>query len=266
MKKRIIMFGICGNMGTAISIELLKEKDMELVAGFDIKNVGKDIGEVLTGSKSGYMIYDSYDEIKRMDPDIIIDFTVASSAKKNIVWAIDNSIDIIVGTTGFSSEDLQNFKEKADSSKSKVLIAPNFSIGAVLMIKISGMIAKYFDDCEIIELHHDKKKDAPSGTSISTAERISDSKVFSDSKFKEGEIENIDGSRGGFSNGIHIHSIRLPGLLAHQNVIFGAKGQTLSLRHDSMDRLAFYQGIILAINNLDKLPNYTFGLDRLVEI
>ena len=134
------------------------------------------------------------------------------------------------------------------------------------MIKISRMIAKYFDNCEIIELHHDKKKDAPSGTSISTAEEISKSKVFGSDKFKDDETESIEGSRGGFSNGIHIHSIRLPGLLAHQNIIFGTRGQTLSIRHDSMDRLAFYPGIMLAIDNLDRLPNYTFGLEKLVEI
>ena len=201
-----------------------------------------------------------------MAPDIIIDFTVASSARKTINWAIENNINIIVGTTGFSKEDLEHFKEKAGSGRSKTLIAPNFSIGAVLMMKISGMIAKYFDDCEIIEMHHDKKKDAPSGTSISTAGQISKGKVFNSAKFKEGETENISGSRGGFINGIHIHSIRLPGLLAHQNIIFGSRGQTLTIRHDSTDRLAFYPGIVLAINNLNKLPNYTFGLDRLVEI
>ncbi len=266
MTKKIAMFGICGNMGAAISRELVKENDLELVAGFDVKNIGEDIGEFLSGSKSGCRIYDSYPEIIKMAPDIIIDFTVAGSAKKTISWAIENNINIIVGTTGFSKEDLKQIEERAGNSKSKVLIAPNFSIGAVLMIKISRMIAKYFDDCEIIELHHDKKKDAPSGTSISTAEQISKSKVFNSSKLKEGETECIGGSRGGFSNGIHIHSIRLPGLLAHQNIIFGTRGQTLSIRHDSMDRLAFYPGIMLAINNLDRLPNYTFGLEKLVEI
>ena len=266
MIKRIVMFGICGNMGAAISRELVKEKDLELVAGFDKKNVGKDLGEFLTGNKSGYKIYNTYQEIKKMAPDIIIDFTVASSAMKTINWAIENNIDIIVGTTGFSKEDLKHIKEKASSSKSKTLIAPNFSIGAVLMIKISGMIAKYFDNCEIIELHHDKKKDAPSGTSIATTEQISLSKTFNGDKFKEGETESIEGSRGGFTNGIHIHSIRLPGLLAHQNIIFGTKGQTLTIRHDSMDRLAFYPGITLAIRSLDNLPNYTYGIEKLVEI
>jgi 4-hydroxy-tetrahydrodipicolinate reductase len=266
MIKKIVMFGICGNMGTAISRELVKEKGLELVAGFDINNIGKDLGEFLTGNKSGYKIYDSYPEIKKMAPDMIIDFTVAGSAKKTISWAIENNINIIVGTTGLTKDDLRQIEEKAAGSKSKTLIAPNFSIGAVLMIKISRMIAKYFDDCEIIELHHDKKKDAPSGTSISTAEEIARSKVFSGDKFKEGETESIEGSRGGFSNGIHIHSVRLPGLLAHQNIIFGIRGQTLSIRHDSIDRLAFYPGIMLAINNLDRLPNYTFGLEKLVEI
>lgn len=134
------------------------------------------------------------------------------------------------------------------------------------MIRISGMISKYFDDCEIIEMHHDKKKDAPSGTSLHTAEEISSGSSFDRSRLKDGETETLKGSRGGVTAGIHIHSVRLPGLLAHQQVIFGTKGQTLSIKHDSIDRSSFYPGVILAIRNLDKLSSYTFGLDKLIDI
>jgi 4-hydroxy-tetrahydrodipicolinate reductase len=263
--KKIVMAGICGRMGASISRELIKEKEIKLVGGLDIKNSGMDIGEFLTGGKTGFRIYDSYEDIKGLGPDIIIDFTNSEVAFRNINWAIDNGINIIVGTTGLSKKNLENIEKKALNSSSRTLIVPNFSIGAVIMIKVSRMISKYFDDCEILELHHDKKIDAPSGTSVYSAEQINLSKNFNESRLKDGEKEIIDGSRGGFVNGIHIHSIRLPGLLAHQNIIFGTKGQTLSIRHDSMDRSSFYPGVVLAVRNLDKLPSYTFGLDKLID-
>lgn len=266
MMKKIVVFGICGEMGKSVSRELMKEKDIKLTGGFDIKNVGMDVGEFLIGKKTGNKISGSYEEIKKSGPDIIVDFTNAVAAKKTINWAIDNDINIIVGTTGLLKEDLDNIKRKALKSNSKTLIVPNFSIGAVIMIEISKMIARYFDGCEIIELHHDKKKDAPSGTSILTAEQINLSKNYKKNRLERDEKESIKCSRGGFAEGVHIHSVRMPGLLAHQNVIFGTKGQTLSIRHDSLDRSSFYPGIILAIRNIDKLSSYTFGLEKLIKI
>lgn len=264
--KKIVVFGICGKTGASISRELIKEKDIDLVGGFDIKNVGMDIGEFLTGEKTGHKILSSYQEVERLGPDIIIDFTNADAAKKTISWAIDKGINIIVGTTGISKEDLTDIEREALKSKSKTLIVPNFSIGAVIMIAMSRLIARYFDSCEIIELHHDKKKDAPSGTSILTAEQIGLGKNYKAKRLRDDEKENLECSRGGFVGGIHIHSVRMPGLLAHQNVIFGTKGQTLSIRHDSLDRTSFYPGIILAVRNMDKLSSYTFGLEKLIKI
>jgi 4-hydroxy-tetrahydrodipicolinate reductase len=264
--KKIVIFGICGKVGESISRELIKEKDIDLVGGFDIKNVGMDIGGFLTGEKTGHKILNSYQEVERLKPDIVIDFTNADAAKKTIHWAIDNDINIIVGTTGISKEDLAGIEKKALKSKSKTLIVPNFSIGAVIMIAVSKIIAKYFDSCEIIELHHDKKKDAPSGTSILTAEQISLGKNYKKKRLEEGEKENLECSRGCFIDGIHIHSVRMQGLLAHQNVIFGTRGQTLSIRHDSLDRTSFYPGVILAIRNIDKIPSYTYGLEKLIKI
>ena len=264
--KNIVVFGICGKMGRSISKELVKEKGINLIGGFDKENIGVDIGKVLGISDTGYKVYDSYNEIKKINPDIIIDFTNANIVAHTIGWAIDNNINIIVGTTGLGKDDLDKIEKKAAGSKSKVLIVPNFSIGAVIMIKVSKIVAKYFDSCEIIELHHDMKKDAPSGTSILTAEQISQEKLFSKDKLREEESETLQGSRGAFANGIHIHSVRLPGLLAHQNVIFGTTGQTLSIRHDSIDRLSFYPGVILAVRSIDRLTNYTYGLDKLIKI
>ena len=264
--QRIAMFGICGKMGTAMAGELIKEEDIEMVAGFDSINTGTDLGEYLGTGKKGISITDSYEDILDQSPDLIIDFTIAEVARKTISWAIDNNIDIIVGTTGLSPDDLSGIEKKAGECGSKVLIAPNFAIGAVIMMKVSGMIAEYFDNCEIIELHHDQKKDAPSGTSIATAKNISESISFNSSRLKDGEDETIDSSRGGFTDGVHIHSIRLPGFLAHQEVIFGTLGQTLSIRHDSINRSSFYPGIIFALRNMDKVSNYTYGLDKLIDL
>lgn len=264
--QRIAMFGICGKMGTSMAGELIKEDDVDLVAGFDSTNIGTDLGEYLGTGKKGISITDSYKDILNQSPDLIIDFTIAEIAKKSINWAMDNGIDIIVGTTGLSSGDLAGIEKKAGECGTKVLIAPNFAIGAVIMMKISGMIAKYFDNSEIIEKHHDQKKDAPSGTSIATAKNISKSINFNSSRLKNGENETIGSSRGGFTDGVHIHSIRLPGFLAHQEVIFGTLGQTLSIKHDSINRSSFYPGIIFAVRNMDKVSNYTYGLDKLIDL
>jgi 4-hydroxy-tetrahydrodipicolinate reductase len=264
--KKIAMFGICGKMGTSMAKELLKEKDAEVICGFDKINVGEDIGCLLGIGENNKKIFSMYEDIKNLKPDLIIDFTNAEAAFKTITWALNEGIDIIAGTTGFKKDELVRIEKKANKSGSKVFIVPNFAIGAVLMIKISQMIAKYFDGCEIIELHHDKKKDAPSGTSIFTAQQISQTKKFNSTRLKDGETETIDGSRGAFSEGINIHSVRLPGFLAHQNVIFGACGQTLSIKHDSIDRSSFYPGLILAIRKINKMPNYTYGLDKILDL
>jgi 4-hydroxy-tetrahydrodipicolinate reductase len=265
--KNIAMFGICGKMGISMTRELINEKDMDICGGFDKFRVGEDIGSVLgLGRTMGKKVSDNYSEMLGLKPDLIIDFTNAQVAFKTAKWALDNNIDLIIGATGLSKEELKDIESAASKSISKVFVIPNFSIGAVMMMKVSGMIAKYFDNCEIIEMHHDKKKDAPSGTSIFTAENIANHKVFNDLRLKEGETEILEGSRGAFTDGIHIHSVRMPGFLAHQEVIFGAVGQTLSIRHDSIDRLSFYPGLLLAIKKLEGLSNYTYGLDKVMEL
>lgn len=264
--KRIAVFGVCGNMGSAITGELLKEKDVEIIGGFDRVHTGKDIGLFLGGNASGSKIYDSLADIKELCPDLVIDFTNAEVSLMSIEWAISNSVDIIVGATGFKKEEINLIKEKANSSKSRVFIVPNFAIGAVLMMELSAIAAKYFESCEIIELHHNKKKDAPSGTALLTAEKINAVKEFTDVRLEDGEKETIEGSRGAFAEGVHIHSLRLKGLLAHQEVKFGTMGQTLTIRHDTLDRLSFYPGIILAVRAIDRLNNFTYGLDKIIEI
>ncbi len=264
--KRIVVFGICGNTGSAITRELLKETSIEVVGGFDKKNPGEDIGILLGIGPVGKNVYTNYDDVLALRPGLLIDFTSAEIAGNTIRWAQKNNIDIIVGTTGFSKEEIQIFSNDAETASSKVFLVPNFSIGAVIMMKLASLISPYFENCEIIELHHDKKKDAPSGTSIQTAEKIAEINIFNEKRLKDSEKENLQGSRGSFYEGIHIHSIRLPGLIAHQQVLFGALGQTLSLRHDTTDRTAFYPGVLMAIKKIDSLSNFTYGLDKILEL
>ena len=264
--KKIAIFGVCGKMGKSMLSELVLEKDIVIVAGYDKTNIGTDIGVLIGREISGVKVTDDYEEIKIANPDLIIDFTGPEILFKNAMWAIENKINIIVGATGLKREEIQTIREKAEKTKSRIFVVPNFSIGAVLMVMLSSMAAKYFENCEIIEMHHDKKKDAPSGTAIATAIAINEKKEFNKAKLQPDEEETLEGSRGAFSDGVHIHSIRLPGLLAHQSVIFGSKGQTLTIKHDSIDRSSFYPGLIMAIRNLDKLPNFAYGLDSLIEI
>jgi len=264
--KKIAVFGICGKMGREMSAELLKDGRFEIVAGFDRCDVGSDIGEMLTGKKNGRRVYDDYDDIASSGADLILDFTGPGIVYKNIIWAIDTSIDIIVGATGLKNQELDDIKKRSEGARSKVLIVPNFSIGAVLMIKVSRLLSRYFDDCEVIELHHNKKKDAPSGTSIATIEALTENKDYDREQFVSKEEEKIKGARGGFKNGLHVHSVRLPGLLAHQQVIFGTKGQTLTIRHDSINRSSFYPGVIMAIENIDSLDSFTYGLDSFIDL
>lgn len=264
--KKIAILGICGNMGRAISTELSKDDRFDVVAGFDRLETGNDIGSFLGLGKTGKKIYDTYEGIIKAKAELLLDFTGPGIVYKNILWALKASIDIIVGATGLGGDELKDIEEKAKKSKSKVLIVPNFSIGAILMIKASKLLSKYFDDCEIIELHHEKKKDAPSGTSVATIEAITASKSYDRSRLTSKGEEKIEGSRGGFHKGIHVHSVRLPGLLAHQQVIFGTKGQTLTLKHDSIDRLSFYPGVLMAIENIDGLGSFTYGLDSMIDL
>lgn len=264
--KNISLFGICGKMGKAMLNELILEDDIKIVSGLDKVNIGTDIGVLIGRNITGIKVSGNHDEIIASKPDLIIDFTAPDVVLDNIKWAIKNSIDIIVGATGLKQKDIKSLKEESKDFNSKVFVVPNFSIGAVLMVLLGRLSARYFDDCEIIEMHHENKKDAPSGTAISTAESISEIIKFNNSRLRQEEHENIEGSRGAFTNGIHLHSIRLPGLLAHQCIIFGSKGQTLTIKHDSLDRTSFYPGLIMAIKNIDSLPNFTYGLESLIKL
>ena len=175
-----------------------------------------------------------------------------------------NNINIVIGTTGLTDEQIENLKQLSNENQVACFIAPNFSTGAVLMMKFAQMAAKYFDNAEIIELHHNQKKDAPSGTAVKTAQLMaSENKSFVSGNCQE--VETISGARGAESySNIHIHSIRMPGFMASQEVLFGSDGQTLSIRHDSTNRSCYMPGVLMAIKYAFENKNFTYGLDNIL--
>ncbi|MFL8936999.1 4-hydroxy-tetrahydrodipicolinate reductase [Rossellomorea oryzaecorticis] len=197
-------------------------------------------------------------------PHVLIDLTTPEVGYHHTKTALEYGVRPVVGTTGFTQEELIELRQLAESKELGCIIAPNFAIGAVLMMKFSQMAAKYFEDIEIIELHHDQKLDAPSGTAVKTAEMI---KEVREAKVQghPDEKETLKGARGADIDGMHIHSVRLPGLIAHQQVMFGAEGQTLTIRHDSYNRASFMSGVKVSVETVMKLDTLVYGLENILE-
>lgn len=226
------VFGAAGKMGGEVCRAVESAEDLELVASIDVQANGPAGG-----------ISADPEDMARGGVQVAVDFTVASSAVANIEWCLSQGIHAVVGTTGITPEDLEKISEFAEGSEANVLIAPNFAIGAVLMMNFAEQAAAWMPDAEIIELHHDGKLDAPSGTSLKTAQAIA------------------RGRSGSKTDAVPIHSVRLPGLVAHQEVVFGGPGQTLTIRHDSINRTSFMPGVLLAIRRIQDLPGLTVGLE-----
>ncbi len=245
----IAVCGANGKMGQEVIKVVENAQDMTLAAKIDIKN-----GE-----------YSSIEEAKNnVNIDVLIDFTQPKSIYQNALFCLQNGINIVIGTTGLNDEQIAELKKLSESKSLGCLIAPNFSTGAVLMMKFAQMASKYFDNAEIIELHHNQKKDAPSGTAVKTALMMAEE----NSNFTAGncaEVETIEGARGASSyNNIHIHSVRMPGYIASQEVIFGAGGQILTIRHDSMNRECYMAGVLLAVRHVYQNKNFVYGLENIL--
>jgi len=210
---------------------------------------------------------DSLDQLIKTGTEVVIDFTHPDSVMKNLEFAINNGIHVVVGTTGFDDKKLSELKNLLfKNPKVGALIAPNFGLGAVLMMQFSQKAAQYFESVEIIELHHANKVDAPSGTAIRTAELITDARKQS----KKGAMPDasktiIPGARGAKVGDVPIHSVRSHGYVAHQEVIFGDTGETLSIRHDSINRAGFMPGVLIGVRNVAKHPGLTVGLENYME-
>lgn len=255
MSIKVIIAGFKGKMGST-AVEMVKgDAELELAALLDPFAEEKEI--------DGVPVFTTKEDLVGFDADVWVDFTMPKVAYENTRFALDNGFSPVVGTTGFTEEQIEELTNLSAEKSLGGLIAPNFAIGAVLLMQFAAQAAKYFPDVEIIELHHDKKKDAPSGTSIKTAELIRETRQ-SKVQGAEDEEELIPGARGAEFDGFRIHSVRLPGLVAHQEVIFGAQGEGLTLRHDSYDRISFMSGVNHGIKEVVKRDQLVYGLEHLL--
>jgi 4-hydroxy-tetrahydrodipicolinate reductase len=193
---------------------------------------------------------------------VVVDFTIAKACMPAVRIAAEMGVSMVIGTTGFSADELTEMERLAKSKKIGIIVASNFALGAVVMIHLAKIAGKFFDHAEIIELHHDRKMDTPSGTALSTARAMAEAKGKS---FSPPAVQGAASvSRGENSGGINVHAVRLPGLMAHQEIIFGAAGQTLTIRHDTINRECYMPGVIMAVKEVAKRKTYIYGLDKLL--
>ena len=244
---KVAVLGAKGRMGTEASAAIRDAKDLELVAQLDL---GDSLAQLVTSGAQ-----------------VVVDFTHPDAVMKNLEFAITNGINVVVGTTGFDDAKLAKLKTLlAANPKVGALIAPNFALGAVLMMQFSEVAAKYFESVEIIELHHANKVDAPSGTAIRTAQMITDvRKQKSKAAMPDATKDGLAGARGATVGDVPIHSVRSHGYVAHQEVVFGDPGETLSIRHDSINRAGFMPGVLLGVREVVKHPGLTVGLEKFME-
>ncbi|MFD2371739.1 4-hydroxy-tetrahydrodipicolinate reductase [Brevibacillus sp. GCM10020057] len=230
-----------------------------------VKMLGEDAQLIYTGNLETRGDEASIQEqMEAMKPDVLVDFTTPHSVYRHLEICLQYGVRPVVGTTGLTPEQLQEMTERYHEAGLGAIIAPNFAIGAILCMKFAVMASKYMPHVEIIELHHDRKLDAPSGTALKTAEMIATVRENIRQGHPE-EKEIIPGARGGEYEGFRIHSVRLPGMVAHQEVLFGAVGQTLSIRHDSISRESFMPGVNMAIKAVVNMSNLIYGLEHLID-
>ena len=256
------VFGAGGRMGSEVCRAVAVDPDLELVTAVDPFHAGIDLRQVTGADVAGQVARDA-DALAQAGAQVAVDFTTLEAARENLRWCARNGVHAVVGTTGFVDDDYRELTRHFTSSN--CFVAPNFAIGAVLMMRFAELAAPWFQTAEIVELHHDRKIDAPSGTAVLTAARM----AAASDEWGDDPTETVvlEGARGGAaSGGIRIHSVRLRGLVAHQEVLLGTTGQTLALRHDSYDRASFMPGVMLAVKAVPERPGLTVGLDALLEI
>ena len=255
MSIKVIIAGFKGKMGQAAYKMVTEDPELALAGLLDPFTDEKEV--------AGVPVFNAKEELAGLQADVWIDFTTPKVAYENTRFALENGFAPVVGTTGFTPEQIEELTQLSRQKNLGGLIAPNFALGAVLLMQFAAQAAKYFPDVEIIELHHDNKKDAPSGTAIKTAELISHVRT-SKQQGAADEEESLAGARGAAFDGMRIHSVRLPGLVAHQEVIFGSQGEGLTLRHDSYDRVSFMTGVNLGIKEVVKRSELVYGLEHLL--
>lgn len=259
---RVVVHGAAGRMGREVLNALCRDSELEAVGAVDLKagqghiSLPEGSGDIPFATEIGAIL-------SRSRPDVMVDFTVAEATMPAARLAIKEGVNLVIGTTGLSPSDVEEIERLCQEGDVGAVVAPNFSLGAVLMIHLARLAARYFDYAEVIEKHHEGKVDAPSGTALATAKAMAEArgKPF---RYPEPEKESLSGTRGGQIEGISVHSVRLPGLLAHQEVILGATGQTLTIRHDSISRESFMPGVIMAIKRVVNMKGLVYGLESLL--
>jgi 4-hydroxy-tetrahydrodipicolinate reductase len=258
---RVGVFGAAGRMGAEVCRSVMADSELELVAGVDPFRAGVDLKTATGIEGTDITVGATADVLAAAGAHVAIDFTHAEAAHANLLWCAANGVHAVVGTTGFTSGQVDEFR--AAFTKSNCVIAPNFAIGAVLMMRFAEMAAPFFDTAEVIEFHHDQKIDAPSGTAVSTVQRMAAAKDTWAADPTQKEI--YAGSRGGKGPAdIRVHAVRMRGMVAHQEVILGTTGQTLIIRHDTTDRTSFMPGVVLAAKRIASVPGLTLGLDAML--
>jgi 4-hydroxy-tetrahydrodipicolinate reductase len=242
---KVAVIGARGRMGTATQAAIDAAEGLELVPGVD---VGDDIDTLAQGGA-----------------EVAVDFTHPGAVMDNLRWCIEHGIHVVVGTSGVSGERLTQVREWLSGTGVGVLVVPNFSIGAVLMMRFAAEAARYFESVEIVELHHPDKVDAPSGTAARTAELVAEARALAERPpLPDATVSDPDGARGARVQGIPVHSVRVRGLVAHQEVLLGGVGETLSIRHDSVDRSSFMPGVLAAVRAVPQRPGLTVGLEHVL--
>ena len=250
-------------MGTTVCQAVIDDPALELVAAVDPHHAGLDLRQLTGRDSAGIQVSSSPDALADAGAEVAVDFTVIDGARENLRWCAAHGVHAVVGTSGFTDADLDELR--AAFGTSNCLVAANFAIGAVLMMRMAEIAAPWFETTEIIELHHDAKVDAPSGTALSTAERmLAASDQWAPDPTEKHVLPSARGALG--PGGIRVHSVRLRGLVAHQEVLLGTTGQSLSIRHDSYDRSSFMPGVLLACKHIGEHPGLTIGLDALLGI
>ncbi len=267
---RVGVVGGAGRMGREVCRAVEGAPDLMLAAIVDPAMEGSSrSADWAPGLGAGAAVSSSIEELADAGVEVAVDFTVADAARRTLPWLAEHGIHAVVGTTGLGPEDLSWLREVFGDGRANALVAPNFAIGAVLLMRLCELAAPFMDGAEVVELHHDAKRDAPSGTAMRTAERIAAARARAGvPALRDPTTELVlDGARGGSGpGGVRVHAVRLPGLVAHEEVIFGALGQSLTLRHDSYDRSSFMPGVLLAVRRVGELPGLTIGLDALLGI
>lgn len=262
---KVAVSGANGRMGREVVKMVLGDPALKLVAAVDHSRSTLDAGMLVGLEPCGVFITTDLDQsLAQTKPDVLVDFTIPESAGRNTRLAISHGVRPVIGTSGFSQADIDELDKLCREKGIGGLIAPNFSIGAILMMKFAAQAAKYMPHVEIIEYHGDQKLDAPSGTAVKTAELIAESRQ----ELRQGnpeEKEIIEGSRGGYYNGFRIHSVRLPGVFAQQEVVFGGDGQTLKIRHDSYERAGYMPGVNLAVKKVLGCTGMIYGFEHFID-